>query len=386
MVAVCNDPLLLNWEKIPGNPVIPLVETDPAGLPYRVYDPCIWKEEDGYYALSGTYWGGEFLHHCRMVQHLFFSQDLTRWIYLGPFVEGPPFTALDEDGACPYFWPIGDKHILIFCSHQRGAQYLLGDYDKLHHRFHPSAHGRFNFGPIGPGGVHAPSATPDGKGGVHVIFNINNGIPAQGWDHIMSLVRVLTLRPDNTLAIEPVPAVESLRFDHQHVGETVLPANREIVLEGITGSALELEVEIQPQAARDVTINVLRSPGGEEFTAIKFFRHGGMPVRKQGNIYQQDALVLDTTQSSLRADGSFWTSNVTARPPEVAPFELGEDEPLKLRIFIDKSVVEVFANGRQCVALRVYPEREDSTGVSIRAHGRDAVLRSLDAWQMQSIY
>lgn len=111
-----------------------------------------------------------------------------------------------------------------------------------------------------------------------------------------------------------------------------------------------------------------------------------MPVRKQGNIYQQDALVLDTTQSSLRADGSFWTSNVTARPPEVAPFELGEDEPLKLRIFIDKSVVEVFANGRQCLALRAYPERKDSLGVSIRAHGRDAVLRSLDAWQMQSIY
>ena len=386
MVAVCNDPLLLNWEKIPGNPVIPLVDTDPAGLPYRVYDPCIWKEEDGYYALSGTYWGGEFLHNCRMVQHLFFSQDLTRWIYLGPFVEGPPFTALDEDGACPYFWPIGDKHILIFCSHQRGSQYLLGDYDKLHHRFHPSAHGRFNFGPIGPGGVHAPSATPDGKGGVNVIFNINNGIPSQGWDQIMSLVRVLTLRPDSTLTIEPVPAVESLRFNHQHVDGTALPANREIVLEGIAGNALELAVEIQPQDAREISLNVLRSPGGEEFTAIKFFRHGGMPVRKRGTIYQQDALVLDTTQSSLRADGSFWTSNVTARPPEVAPFELGEDEPLKLRIFIDKSVVEVFANGRQCLALRAYPERKDSTGVSIRACGRDAVLRSLDAWQMQSIY
>lgn len=26
------------------------------------------------------------------------------------------------------------------------------------------------------------------------------------------------------------------------------------------------------------------------------------------------------------------------------------------------------------------------TGVSLRAHGRDAELRSLDAWQMRSIY
>jgi beta-fructofuranosidase len=386
MVAVCSDPLLLNWQKIPGNPVIPLVDTNAAGLPYRVYDPCIWKEEDGYYALSGTYWGGDFLTSCRMVQHLFFSQDLTRWIYLGPFVEGVPFTALDEDGACPYFWPIGDKHILIFCSHQRGSQYLLGDYDKLHHRFHPTSHGRFNFGPIGPGGVHAPSATPDGKGGIHVIFNMNNVIPTPGWDQIMSLVRVLSLRPDGTLAIEPVPAVATLRGEHTHLGETALPANREIVLPGISGNALELAVEILPQDAREVCINVLRSPGSEEYTSIKFLRHGGMPKLKDGQMRQQDALVLDTSRSSLCADSAFWTSQVTQRPPEVAPFVLGDGEPLQLRIFVDRSVVEVFANGRQCVALRAYPERKDAIGVSIRAQGRAATLRTLDAWQMQSIY
>jgi beta-fructofuranosidase len=49
-------------------------------------------------------------------------------------------------------------------------------------------------------------------------------------------------------------------------------------------------------------------------------------------------------------------------------------------------VVEVFVNGKQCVALRVYPGREDSLGVSLRAQGRDAALKSLDAWQMKSIY
>ena len=386
MIAVSSDPLLLNWEKIPGNPVIPLVNTDRLGLPYRVYDPCIWREEDGYYALSGTYWGGEFQDGSRMVQHLFFSQDLARWTYMGPLVENDGFTASDEAGACPYFWPIGDKHILVFCSNQRGSQYLLGDYDKLHHRFHPFAHGRFNFGPIGPGGVHAPSAAPDGQGGVRVIFNMNNAIPSQGWDQIMSLVRVLTLRTDNTLGIEPAPGHESLRYDHQHLGQTLLPANREIALEGIGGNALELVLEIQPQAAREVCINVLQSPGGEEFTAIKFYRHSGLLVRRQGRHYQQDALALDTSRSSLRPDGAFWVSSLSTRAPEVAPFELGDDEPLKLRIFIDKSVVEVFANGRQCVALRVYPTRADSTGVSIRAQGSDAVLRSLDAWQMHSIY
>ena len=316
-----------------------------------------------------------------MVQHLYFSQDLQRWTHLGPFVEGDIYTAPGEDGAVPYFRPIGDRYILLFASHQRGSQYLLGDYDKLPHRFKPFAHGRFNFGPIEPGGVHAPSATPDGKGGVYVIYNINSGKPTQGWNHIMSLVRLLTLREDSTLGIEPIPAVESLRFGHKHVAEMPLPANREILRAGMEGIAMELAAEIDPQEAREVCIHVLRSPDNEEHTAITFYRHGHMRVSKSGweGRRQQDALAIDTSRSSLAPD-------VLARPPEVAPLELQDGEPLKLRIFVDKSVVKVFANGRQCVALRVYPERKDSVGLSIRAQGHDALLHSLDAWQMRSIW
>jgi beta-fructofuranosidase len=55
-------------------------------------------------------------------------------------------------------------------------------------------------------------------------------------------------------------------------------------------------------------------------------------------------------------------------------------------VFIDKSVVEVFVNGKQCVAMRVYPGRADSIGVSLRSQGQDATLKSLDAWQMKNIY
>ena len=49
-------------------------------------------------------------------------------------------------------------------------------------------------------------------------------------------------------------------------------------------------------------------------------------------------------------------------------------------------MVEAFVNGRQCVALRVYPGRADSTGVSLRAQGRDIRLVTLDLWQMDTIY
>ena len=52
MVATSSDPLLLNWKKHPNNPVISRVDTDDTGHPYSVGDPCIWKEEEGYFALT----------------------------------------------------------------------------------------------------------------------------------------------------------------------------------------------------------------------------------------------------------------------------------------------------------------------------------------------
>ena len=64
---------------------------------------------------------------------------------------------------------------------------------------------------------------------------------------------------------------------------------------------------------------------------------------------------------------------------------MGSKESLELRVFVDRSIVEVFINGRQCLTARVYPDRDDSVGVSLRAVGNDATLNSLDAWQMKGI-
>ena len=146
MIAQASDPLLLNWEKIPGNPVIPEEESAAPGDPYRIGDPCLWKGEKGYYSLSGSQQGTRLVDS-KPAAHLFFSEDLRNWSYRGPFLEGDVFTAAGEDCAVPYFWPLGDKHILVFGSHQRGSQYLLGDWDEEEGRFRPFAHDRFCFGP-----------------------------------------------------------------------------------------------------------------------------------------------------------------------------------------------------------------------------------------------
>ncbi len=380
MVAVSSDPLLLNWKKITGKPVIPVPKPGDPPLPYNVFDACIWKKSGVYYALTAGVLrkghGGKRLR----AQFLHRSKDLKSWEYMHPFLENDVVGLVGDDGACPYFWPIGDHHILLHFSHMSGGKYILGDYDKQRDKFVVTGGGDFNFGAWDPGGVHAPSAFPDGMGGVIAIFNMNHAKPTPGWDQIMTLPRRLTLRAKDELGVEPAGDIESLRLDHRRVEAMNLPANQEIVLENVKGNAMEIIAEIDPKDAPMVEMNVLRSPNREEVTRIMFFKQRGYRDLSKGWRRPSESLIsIDSSRSSMLPD-------VLSRAPETAPIFMEKKETLTLRVFIDRSVVEVFANGKQCIALRVYPGREDSIGVSLRSQGQDATLKSLDAWQMKSIY
>ncbi len=224
-IATASDPMLLNWKKHPDNPVIPIIPVDENGAPYRVFDPCIWREEDGYYSLSGVYKDGQCSVDCRLADHLFRSKDLARWEHLGPLIEDGFHTEPGEDGAVPNFWPVGNgKHMLLFFSHKRAGQYYVGDYDRTTHRLIPDYHGRMNYGPLGVGGLHAPSATVDEQGRFLAIFNVKEGKARHGWNDIMTLPRHLSLDADNSLRIEPVAELQSLRFDQRRVDTIEIPA------------------------------------------------------------------------------------------------------------------------------------------------------------------
>ena len=372
-IATASDPLLLNWAKHPRNPVIPIVPIDADGAPYRVFDPCIWKEEDGYYALSGTYKDGENEVDCKAVSHLFRSTDLVTWEHLGPLIEGGFHSEPGEDAAVPNFLPIGGgKHLLLFFSHKRAGQYYLGTYDRARRRLIPDRHGRMNYGPAWVGSLHAPSATIDDQERVVGIFNIKEGRTPQGWNDVMSLPRHYRLGADGTLRMGPVAEAESLRGDAVHVGPTPIPSNGEVLLDTVRGKALEVEALLEPGSAREVGLIVLRAPDGSEQTRISLFRRhsaGSGPHQLQ----------IDVSCASLRED-------VYARVPEIGPLNLAPDEPLRLRVFVDRSVIEVFAGDRQCLTLRAYPQRADSNGVAVFARGGSARLESLDAWQMQSVW
>jgi beta-fructofuranosidase len=257
------------------------------------------------------------------------------------------------------------------------VQYYIGEYHDQ--KFTPQVRGRMNFTEFDgasnavftSGDLVAPICWKLADGRRVMIGWIAEGRrePVQrtvGWAGIMSLPRELTLREDGTLGIEPWPGLEMLRGDHQLFNEVQIESGEFVPLAGGGGTCLELAAVIDPGDSDEVGVSLLRSPDGEEETRVTY-----RPA--------QDSLTLDVARSSL-------SPQAAGRVPQTGPLRLVAGEMLALRIFVDRSVVEVFANGRQCLTKRVYPSRADSVGIGLFAGGGTATARSVDVWQMSAIW
>jgi beta-fructofuranosidase len=82
---------------------------------------------------------------------------------------------------------------------------------------------------------------------------------------------------------------------------------------------------------------------------------------------------------------SFSDAQIVVRDTKV-PLQLPSgDKMLKLRIFIDRSVMEVFANDTVCFTKTTLPPYNPSS-VSVRSDGGAARLKRLQAWPMKTIW
>ena len=365
-ISIAEDDELINWRPLPANPVIPM---HTANDEFVVFDPCGWHEQGVYYALIGN--KNRRLGFEGDCTSLFRSTDLVNWTYKGPFYRSSRmWTAEIEDAACPDFYPLGDKHMLLLHGHQPYGQchYYLGRYEN--EQFYPEHHGRMNW----PGGqLSGPESLIDEKGR-NIFFGwVREARPTSFWEpdctwaSVMSLPRLMTLRDDGTLGIEPVPELDALRINPRHFVDIQIPATDDVMLETISGDCMELYLEIDLCEASEVGVMVRCSPDSEEFTTISI-----IPRKEIFQIH----LDRSTLDPSVDYDGEI---------SQVAPFSLSDGETLKLRIFLDRSILEVFANDRQCLTQRIYPTRGDSTGVRLFAKDGQAVAQIVDAWDMAPV-
>ena len=371
-----EDDELIRWKPHPRNPVIPADGAPPEAV---IFDPCGWKDGDVYYALVGNknktegYEGDS--------TSLFRSRDLEHWEYRGPFYRSERrWTKEYEDCACPDFFPLGKKHMLISHVHRpwNHLQYYIGRFDKQAERFLPEGHGHMSW----PGGsVCAPETLLDGKGRRIFWGWIMEARPAtNGWGSVATLPRVLSLADDETLRISPAPELEVLRCNPRT--RENLAVSGEMPLEDVRGDCLEICTLIEPGDAAEFGLKMRCSPGGEEQTAI-------VCVPAAGELKVELAQsTLDPNVKYTWAKGSFADEQSIPEAKrhakeQVAPFELKAGETVQLRVFLDRSVLEVYANGRQCITQRIYPSRPDSLGVSLFSRGGTVRVNSLKAWDVE---
>jgi beta-fructofuranosidase len=360
---------LLTWHYYPGNPVIagPPAELV-AGTGGHFRDPFVWKEGDCWYLLMGSKRegvGGVIL--------LYRSFDLTTWEYLHPLLTGdasnvqPVWTGVMWE--CPNLLTFGDQRVLLFSV--QGARddllyplYVTGAFQD--EQFLPRTQAILVHG----GYFYAPQVLCDDQGRSIMWGWLMEGRSKSlsqeaGWAGAMSLPVIVAPRPEGGLSLEPAPELATLREKHWRYEGLELSGARTFLLEDIRDDRLEMLAECEPGQNCEFGFRLRCSPDGQEQTRLVY----------QSALQQ---VSIEREQSSVNPEVDRENCSVVV--------ETAAGEGVKFHIFLDRSVLEVFVNGRCYLASRIYPQRHDSLGLELFTHKGKVRVRSLDIWHLASIW
>ena len=353
-IATSSDNLQ-TWDKHSGNPVIPAI---PEGLDLIGFrDPFLWREDDGrWYMLLGSGIkgvGGAAL--------LYRSPDLIEWEYLNPLYIGDPADS-GINWECPNFLDLDGKHMLVVSPHGRPL-YWLGDY--ADHQFSPDGSPmRLDWGDV----FYAPNSLRDPRGRWLMWGWMREARPrdqyaAAGWASCLTMPREIALDDAGNLSVKPAEEMKQLRNGMLMDEFVDLGANEGMVLD-VSGDRLEIGLNVNQRDCRKFGIQFRRDPSGRQFTELSFN-------------YDTNILRLDRERSSD-------TDEVTRDPCE-CELALGPGETLQLSIYLDNSVIEIYANGRISMASRIYPNLESAQGIRLYSGGGRAKVGTT-VWDMSSIW
>ncbi len=326
-------------------------------------DPIVWREGGAWRMNIGAGFkdssvGGAVLSYQ--------SNDLEHWEYLGVLAshdaaaQNPIWTGSVWE--CPQLMGFENGHAITFSRwferRGYGVLSLSGRYDGR--RFEIAGGREFDAGDA----FYAAQSfqEPDGRWIMIGWMPGARPVPMQleaGWSGAMSVPRVLSLNQNGVLEQSPAPELEILRGEKQEWNALEISGMHQLE---VSGDALEIRTVIRPGQAARV----------------------GLSVRVSSDDLEETRVVYDAVNRRLSVDRSRSSLNT-----EVTKDERGLDleitDTLELRVFLDASVLEVFAHGR-AISTRIYPTQPDSLGVSVFAEGGHAILEKLEVWPMRSIW
>ncbi len=336
-LAVSHDDMI-TWEKYTNNPIMTLKLH--GNLDVRDWrDPYIWQENKAWYAILG----GHTYKPRRGIVLLYKSQNLLIWEFIGPLLIGGD-RKMGLNWECPNFFSLGGKFVL-FVSPHRKVIYTIGTYEN--YKFNPGKwkildHGR---------PFYAPNTMLDGQGR-RIMWGWIKGGGNGEWNGCLTLPRILTLDQQGRLKIKPAPELKKLRDKHIHLDEVMITSDLKDSLKELNGTCLEIIVKFQ-------------------LIDAKLF---GLKIIDSFDNYDEIIIGYNSSKKQLLA----------GREKGQFIFYEEEEKQLKLHVFIDKSVIEVYANSRECITSRIYPKNIETIKIYLFAENGIVKLLSMDAWEIKT--
>ena len=336
-LATATDDELTEWIPHEDNPVIEqppaeldLLSTDHWHAEFR--DHAIWQSDGTWYQLVGA-----GLEDVGGTVILYESPDLRTWEYVGPILVGdwePTGTVWE----CPELLEFDDCHLLHVSNYDE-VVYFIGEFDAEAGQFRERRRGTLD-----PGDFYAPQSLQAGDRTVTFGWIPEaRGVSRQwdaGWAGTLSIPRELSVE-EGRLSQRPIREFTNLRERKLCQGRVTLDDETRRV--DAAGRSIEIEATVDVGDASEVGFLVCATPDGAEQTKIR---------------YDGESVTIDREDASL-------DPGANATPQSVAVDDL--PTPLDVRLFVDGSVVELFAAGRRALTSRIYPTRHDSTGVAAYA-------------------
>lgn len=387
-----DDPYLSDWV-VEDIAVITQPDDDSQGERDQFRDPFVWYDDGVYYMVVST-----SVPHAGGSGNVYTSSNMREWEYRGYLYQnGDPVTGAHWE--CVVMLPISSKdgsktkYILFDCPQYTvdgftvECYYWIGEFDKSTCRFIADDdtpklmdYGRGIF--TGQNGFCYLTEEQEDAGytyeqGRTIVYAIAQGKAAgttqnkyAGWAHNFAMPVELWLSDNGELRFAPIEELESARdkklYEYSGNGMDVQTANSAI--SDIRGDLLEI----------DMTVSIAPTEGSYKGGIMVRYNpeSAGLKNEMTKLIFSNDGVFIDRSQSTMYSHIDIVDTHV---------WHTGDTE-FKVKILLDRSMLEVYINDRVSFTTRIYPKHEGSDYIRFFSDGAGLTVKSLTVYSMGSVY